>query len=179
MAGCWVAMLAPGQRCERWGRAGPILCHRSQWTSSRARSDRSTAHPIAQVKHPVALNHHVGDPPAVAVRGPTQSVVAVPEHATGRYDVHAHLVDQARGKHLATYVTSGDLDDAVTRKLVPGYGRLDAVDEVKTAPRGASPRAAAGASRRPRGRSARRLPVPAVRQVEDVAAEASVAPSVR
>jgi hypothetical protein len=39
--------------------SGPILCHRSQWTSSRVRLDRSTTHPIAQVKHPVALNHHV------------------------------------------------------------------------------------------------------------------------
>jgi hypothetical protein len=33
--------------------------HRSQWTSSRTRSGRSTAHPIAQVKHPVALNYRV------------------------------------------------------------------------------------------------------------------------
>jgi DNA-binding LacI/PurR family transcriptional regulator len=36
----------PGQRCAN-AAGGPILCHRSQWTSSRTRSDRSTAHPIA------------------------------------------------------------------------------------------------------------------------------------
>jgi hypothetical protein len=34
------------------------------------------------------------------------------------YDVHAHLVDQARGKHLATDLASGDLDQVVTRKLL-------------------------------------------------------------
>jgi hypothetical protein len=68
------------------------------------------------VKHPVALNHHVRilqqvlrvDRPGVALAGP--------EH--DGYDVHAHLVDQARGKHLATDVASGDLDRAVTRKLL-------------------------------------------------------------
>src|SRR5262245_61851043 len=105
-------------------------CQRPQWTSSRTRSDRSTAHPIAQVEHPVALNHHVRilqqalrmDRPEVALTGP--------EHYG--YDVHAHLVDQARGKHLATDVASGDLDDAATRKLLRlGHGCLDAVDEVK------------------------------------------------
>src|SRR4029434_7308528 len=91
---------------------------------------RSTAHQIAQVKHPVALNHHVGilqqglcvDRPEVALAGP--------EH--DGYDVHPHLVDQARGKHLATDVASGDLDQAVTRKLMRlGHGCFDAVDEVK------------------------------------------------
>ena len=92
------------------------MWHRSQWTSSRTRSDRSTAHPIAQVEHPVALIHRVGilqqalcvDRPEVALAGP--------EH--DGYDVHAHLVDQARGKHMATDVASGDLDDAVTRELL-------------------------------------------------------------
>src|SRR4026208_1398249 len=87
-----------------------------QRTSSRTRSDRSMAHPIAQVKHPVALNHHVGilqqvlrvDRPEVALPGP--------EH--DGYDVHAHLVDQACGKRLATDVSGGDLDDAVTRELL-------------------------------------------------------------
>ena len=79
----------------------PILCHRSQWTSSLTSTDRTTPHLIAQVKHPVALDH-VGilqqvlrvDRPEVALAGP--------EH--DRDDVHAHLVDQARGKHLATDV---------------------------------------------------------------------------
>src|SRR6266542_5914360 len=89
--------------------------------SSRTRSDRSTAHPVAQVKHPVAVDHHVGilqqvlrvDRPEVALAGP--------EH--DGYDVHAHLVDQTCGKHLATDVASGDLDDAVTRELLRlGHG---------------------------------------------------------
>ena len=40
------------------------------------------------------------DPPTGAARGPTRSSAAGPEH--DGYDVHAHLVDQARGKHLAT-----------------------------------------------------------------------------
>ncbi|BAS11472.1 hypothetical protein AHiyo4_48940 [Arthrobacter sp. Hiyo4] len=65
----------PGQRCAA---GGPILCHRPQRTSSRTRSDRSTAHPIAQVKDLVALDHHVGilqqvlcvDRPEVALAGP-------------------------------------------------------------------------------------------------------------
>src|SRR5262245_46836297 len=94
------------------------------------RRNQSAAHPIAHVEHPVALNHHVRvlqqvlrvDRPEVALAGP--------EH--DGYDVHAHLVDQARGKHLATNVASGDLDHAVTRKLLRlGHGCLDAVDEVK------------------------------------------------
>src|SRR5687768_18394082 len=94
---------------------GPMLCHRPRSPSSRTRSDRSTAHPIAQVKHPVALNHHVRilqqvlrvDRPEVALAGPERD----------GYDVHAHLVDQTRGKRLATDVASGDLDHAVTRKI--------------------------------------------------------------
>ena len=60
------------------------------------------------------------DRPEVALAGP--------EHDGD--DVHAHLVDQARGKHMATDVAGRDLDDAVTRKLLRlGYGCLDAVDE--------------------------------------------------
>jgi ABC-type multidrug transport system ATPase subunit len=159
----------PGQRCAN-AAGGPILCHRSQWTSSRTRSDRSTAHPIAQVKHPVALNHHVGILQQVLCVDRPEVALAGPEH--DGYDVHAHLVDQARGKHLATDVTSGDLDDAVTRKLLRlGYGCLDAVDEVKR--RLGVP----ALGLRPVRHDdhvvdpARRLPVPAVRQVEDVAAD--------
>ena len=57
------------------------------------------------MKHSVALNHHVGilqqvlrvDRPEVALAGP--------EHHG--YDVHAHLVDQTRGKHLATGCVAG------------------------------------------------------------------------
>src|SRR6187455_1329422 len=97
---------------------------------SASRSDRSTAHPIAHVEHPVALDHHVRilqqvlrvDRPEVALAGP--------EH--DGYDVHAHLVDEARGKDLATNIAGGDLDHAVTRKLLrPGHGCLDAGDKVK------------------------------------------------
>jgi hypothetical protein len=47
-------------------------------------------------------------------------------------DVHAHLVDQTCGKHLATDLAGGDLDHAVTRELLGlGHGCLDAVDEVE------------------------------------------------
>ncbi len=72
---------------------------------------------------PGCSNHHVRilqqvlrvDRPEVALAGP--------EH--DGYDVHAHLVDQARGKRLATDVASGDLDHAVTRKLLRlGYHLL-------------------------------------------------------
>jgi hypothetical protein len=40
-----------------------------------------------------------------------------PNSGSVGYDVHTHLVDQTCGKHLATGVASGDLDQAVTRKL--------------------------------------------------------------
>lgn len=83
----------PGQRCVA---GGPILCHRSQRTSSRTRSDRSTAHPIAQMKHPVALNHHVGILQQVLCVDRPEGALAGPEH--DGYDVLAHLVDQAQGK---------------------------------------------------------------------------------
>ena len=71
------------------------------------------------------------DPPTGAARVDRPEVaLAGPEH--DGYDVHAHLVDQAGGEHLATDVASGDLDYAVTRKLLRlGHGCLDAVDEVK------------------------------------------------
>src|SRR5262249_57574355 len=114
----WLMSDNNGERRQRCANAagGPILGHRSKWACSRTRSDRSTAHPIAQVKHPVALNHHVrvlqqvlrADRPEVALAGP--------EH--DGYDVHAHLVDQARGKDLATDLASGDLDQALTPKLL-------------------------------------------------------------
>ena len=91
--------------------------------------DRSAAYPTAQVKHPVALDHHVGILQQVLALDRPEVALAGPEH--DGYDVHPHLVDQARGKHLATDVTSGDLDDAVTRKLLRlGYGCRDAVDEM-------------------------------------------------
>ena len=129
----------------------------------------SAAHPIAQVKHPVALDHHVRvlqqvlrvDRPEVALAGP--------EH--DGHDVHAHLVDQARGQHLATDVTRGDLDYAVTRKLLRlGHGCLDAVDEVER--RLGVPTLGLRPVRHDDHvvDPTRRLPVPAVRHVEDVAA---------
>ena len=88
------------------------------------------------------------------------------------YDVHAHLVDQTCSKHLATDVAGGDLDHAVTRKLLRlGHGCLDAVDEVERRLGVPAP------GLRPVRHDdhvvdpARRLPVPAVRHVEDVAAD--------
>ena len=80
------------------------------------------------------------DRPEVALAGP--------EH--DGYDVHSHLVDQARGKHLATDVASGE-----TRSPASSWLRLRHDDHVVD--------------------PARRLPVPAVRHVEDVAAD-DVAP---
>jgi hypothetical protein len=143
--------------------------HESQWTSSRARSDRSTAHPIAQVKHPVALNRHVRILQQVLRVDRPEVTLAGPEH--DGCDVHAHLVDQARGKHLATDVASGDLDHAVPRELLGlGHGCLDPVDEVKRR------LGVAALGLRPVRHDdhvvdpARRLAAPAVRQVEDVAA---------
>jgi hypothetical protein len=66
-------------------------------------------------------------PPTSAAADRPEVALAGPEH--DGYDVHAHLVDQARGQHLATNVASGDLDDSVARKpLRLGHGRLDAVD---------------------------------------------------
>ncbi|WP_208800462.1 hypothetical protein [Microbispora triticiradicis] len=49
--------------------------------------------------------------------------LARPEH--DGYDVHTHVADQTRGKHLVTDVAGGDLDQAVTRKLLRlGHGCL-------------------------------------------------------
>jgi hypothetical protein len=53
------------------------------------RSDRSTGHPIAQVKHPVALNHHVRILQQVLRMDRPEVALAGPEHHG--YDVHAHL----------------------------------------------------------------------------------------
>ena len=81
-----------------------------------------TADLIAQVEHAVALQHYVGifqhvlrvHRPEVALAGPEDDGC----------DVHAHFVDQARGKHLATDVASSNLDQPVTAYLsgfkVPG-----------------------------------------------------------
>src|ERR1700752_918334 len=103
----------PGQR---WANSAgsPILVTVRSGLLRCTHSDRSTTHPIAQVKHPVALNHHVRilqqvlrvDRPEVALAGP--------EH--DGYDVHAHLIDQARGKLLAPDLANGDLDHVGTRK---------------------------------------------------------------
>ena len=76
----------------------------------------STTHPVAQAKHPVALNHHVGILQQVLCVDRPEAALAGPEHDGD--EVHAHLVDQARGQNLATDVAGGDLDDAVTRKLL-------------------------------------------------------------
>src|SRR5690606_10248485 len=87
----------------------------------------SPTHPIEQVKHPVALNHHVRIVQQVLRIDRPEVALAGPEH--DGCDVHSHLVDQARGKHLATNVDSGDLDDAVTREFLrPGDGYRDTID---------------------------------------------------
>ena len=63
------------------------------------------------MKHPVALDHDVRILQQVLRLDRPEVGRAGPEH--DGYDVHAHLVDQARGKHLATDLASSDLDDAV------------------------------------------------------------------
>src|SRR5688572_13677528 len=96
----------------------------------RTRSERSTAHRISQVEHPVALDHRVGILQQVLRVDRPEEALAGPEHDGD--DVHAHLVDEARGKRLASDVTGGDLDDAVARELPRrGDGCLDALDEVE------------------------------------------------
>ena len=45
-----------------------------------------------------------------------RSEVALAGSEHDGYDVHAHLVYQPRGQHLATDVASSGLDDAVTRE---------------------------------------------------------------
>ena len=108
----------------------PDLASPSQRTSSRTHSDRSSAHPIAQVKHPVALNNYVWAFQQVLRVDGAEVALAGPEH--DGCDVHAYLVDQTCGEHLAADVASSDLDSAVTRKLLRlGHGCLDAVDEVE------------------------------------------------
>src|SRR4051812_34346713 len=95
-----------GLTCSRAIRSDPtFVVHRDERIS-----DRSPTHPIAEVKHPVALDHHVRFLQQVLCLDRPEVALAGPEH--DGYDVHAHLVDQARGKHLATDVAGGDLDHA-------------------------------------------------------------------
>ena len=85
---------------------------------------------MAQVQHPVALDHHVGILQQVLCVDRPEVALAGPDHH-GR-DVHGHLVDEPRGQHLATDVAGGDLDRAPARELLRlGDGCLDAVDEVE------------------------------------------------
>src|ERR1044072_5810000 len=98
--------------------------------SGHARCDRSSAHPIAHVEHPVASDHHVGILEQVLCVERAEVALAGPEHH-GR-DVHGDLVDEPRGQHLAADVAGGDLDRTVARELLRlGPGRLDAVDAVE------------------------------------------------
>jgi hypothetical protein len=90
--------------------------------------------------------------------------------ATMTPDEIAHLVDQAGGEDLAADVAGGDLDRAVVReRLGPGHGGPDAVDEVER--RLGVPAVGPAPVRDDDdvGDPARRPPIPAVRQVEDVA----------
>ena len=68
------------------------------------------------MEHPVALDHLVGILQQVLGVDQAEVALAGPEHH--RDDVHPYLVDQARGERLAAYVASGNLDHAVTRKLL-------------------------------------------------------------
>lgn len=69
-----------------------------------------------QVKHPVAPDDHVGILQQVLCVDRPKVAFAGPEH--DGHEVHADLVDQARGQHLAADVTGGDLDDAVSGELL-------------------------------------------------------------
>ena len=56
---------------------------------SRTRSDRSTAHPIAQVKHPVGLDHHRRSSIRCCV---DRTEVALAEFEHNGYDVHSRTL---------------------------------------------------------------------------------------
>src|SRR5258705_1326736 len=94
----------------------PDLVSPSQRSSSRTHSDRSTAHPIAQVKHPVALNNYVWAFQQVLRVDGAEVTLTGPEH--DGCDVHAYLVDPTCRERLAADVASSELDSAVTRKLL-------------------------------------------------------------
>ena len=68
------------------------------------------------MKHPVALDHRVRTLEEVLrVNRPEEALVGTQDH---RNDIHAHLVDQTCGKHLAAHVPGGDFDDPVTGQLL-------------------------------------------------------------
>src|SRR6476469_3078552 len=96
-------------------RRTPDLVPPSQRCSSRAHSDRSTAHPIAQVKHPAALNNDVWAFQQVLRIDGAEVTLAGPEH--DGCDVHAYLVDPTCGERLAADIASSELNGAITRKL--------------------------------------------------------------
>ena len=155
--------------CEGTRRLTLISRRRRSRTSSRIRLDRSAAHPVAQVKDPVALNNFVWAVQQVLRVDGAEVALAGPEH--DGCDVHAYLVDQTCGEHLAADVASSDLDSAVARKLLRlGHGCLDAVDKVErrlgVPALGLRPVCHDDHVVDP----GRRLPVPAVCDVEDVAA---------
>ena len=87
------------------------------------------AYAIAQVKHSVALNDHVGILQQVLGIDRAEEALAGAEYDGG--DVHAHLVHETRGEELAANVSGRDLDSAVARELPRLDHRcLDAVNEV-------------------------------------------------
>ena len=91
----------PARRCVR----------QVQSLQKLTRKPDTNGAPIAQVTHPVALNRHVRILQQVLRVDRPEEAFAGPQH--DGYDVHAHLVDQTCGQHLATDVASSDLDDAV------------------------------------------------------------------
>lgn len=76
-----------------------MLCHRPLRAPWRARPDRSAVHLVAQVKHPVAPDHRDGILQQELPVDRSEVALAGPEH--DGHDVHALLVKQACGKHLA------------------------------------------------------------------------------
>lgn len=74
--------------------------------SSPYRDLHGTAHPIAQVKHPVALDNYAWVFQQVLRVDGAEVALAEPEH--DGYDVHAYLVDQACCEQLATDVAGSD-----------------------------------------------------------------------
>src|SRR3954468_16612191 len=147
----------------------PDLVSPSQRSSSRTHSDRSTAHPIAQMKHPVALNNYVWAFQQMLRVDGVEVTLTGPEH--DGCDVHAYLVDPTCGERLAADVASSELDSAVTRKLPRlGHGRLDAVDKVERRLEVPAPGRTTVTHHDHMVDPTRRRPIPAVGDVEGVTA---------
>src|SRR5829696_6280747 len=90
---------------------------------------RSAAHPVAQVQHPVAPDHHVRVLQQVLAVHRPEVPLAGPEHH--RDDVHRHLVHQAEREGLPADVARRYRHGALPGELLRlRDGLLDIVDEV-------------------------------------------------